>query len=336
MNLEEYRLVRRTQPDGRWLFPYYKDRYAVDLLSRFVGEGRPKGEVQASRFARLLQKPLIRKAFARSGDGILRRSCLDALWPANPECYRVTLNWWGDNDSDWRWDQVSRRGYSLVLQINFSERHDAAYRRWIERDGLRPFDYEDHPVARGDFHSLAWVRLDLDLGDGEALIEEVQSDWIRYAARAYEAVRRRGRLHGRAHRWWRRYLGRHEIDFDKVRLYYEQVLTPHLAIWSELALAIAISYIRDDLGIKNIWQHGPESGAWYKNIGGGKPPRSIYTSLPRSFCFEKVQEPPAFLARARTDKRFARSPGRMSMRRRKRWIAQRQPPSLDFWRLDLP
>ena len=336
MKLDDYSLVRRTQPDGRWLFPYYRSRYAVDLLSRYLGEEKPKKEVQASRFGRLLHKPEIRRAFAQVGNGVLRRSCLDALWPANPECYRVTLAHWGEDDSDWHWDQVSRRGYSLVLQINFSERHDACYRRWLGDREERPFDYRHHPVARGDFHTLAWVRLDLDLDDGEVLIEEIQSDWVRYAKRAYEACLAPSGTQVPVQRRWQHYLRKHGFDLDKVRRYYEQALVPHLGYWSELAMAVAIGFIRDDLGLRSVWCHSPESGAHYKHIGGSKPPRSIYTSLPRSFCFEPIDEPPAFLKRERRHARSAGSPGSMSRRRRKRWVARRDLPQVHFWHLMLP
>jgi hypothetical protein len=336
MNQDDLLLVRRTQPDGRWLFPYYRNHYAVDLLTRFLGEEKSKKEVQVSRFGRLLQKPEIRNAFSHAGDGVLRRSYLDALWPSNPECYRVTLAAWGDNDTDWHWDQVSRRGYSLVLQINFSERHDAAYRRWLGEGEVRPFDYSKHPVAQGDFHTLAWVRLDLDLEDGEVLIEEIQSDWIRYASRAYEASAAPKQAVAPGLAGWQRYLLRHGFDLAKIQRYYELALAPHLGHWSELAMSVAIKFVRDDLGIRSLWCHSPESGAHYKHIGGSKPPRSIYTSLPKGFCFEKIHEPPAFLKREQRNPRSARSPGSMSPRRRKRWVAGRNQPKLDFWHLELP
>lgn len=40
------------------------------------------------------------------------------------------------------------------------------------------FNYCGHPVSR-QRNTLAWARLDLDLNSATALIEEIQSDWIR-------------------------------------------------------------------------------------------------------------------------------------------------------------
>jgi hypothetical protein len=88
---------------------------------------------------------------------------------------------------------TSRRGFNLVLQLNFSSRHDEPYRKLVDPDDYRPFELGGHPVAKGALHTLAWSRLDIDLNTGEALIEEIQTDWIREALweRRY-AARERG------------------------------------------------------------------------------------------------------------------------------------------------
>ena len=48
-------------------------------------------------------------------------------------------------------------------------------------DVLEAFDDPFHPVASGGELTLAWSRIDLDLDRGEALVEEIQSDWVRDA-----------------------------------------------------------------------------------------------------------------------------------------------------------
>ena len=49
--------------------------------------------------------------------------------------------------------------------------------RGAERDD--PFYYSGHPGRAGQNATLAWARIDFDLGSGDALIEEIQSDRIR-------------------------------------------------------------------------------------------------------------------------------------------------------------
>ena len=68
-------------------------------------------------------------------------------------------------------------------------------------------------------------------------------------------------------------------------------------------LAATITFIRDELGIENIFYHTAHTGHKLKRIGGGKPPRSLYSQLPKRFCFGKVKTAPEFLMQ---DKYFRR------------------------------
>ena len=54
-------------------------------------------------------------------------------------------------------------------------------------------------------------------------------------------------------------------------------------------------FLLEELGIKTIFFHTYESGVRLKQIKHGAPPRSIYTDLPRTFCFRTTHNGPAFL-----------------------------------------
>ncbi|MBI1904855.1 MAG: hypothetical protein HYS20_01240 [Rhodocyclales bacterium] len=81
---------------------------------------------------------------------------------------------------------------------------------------------------------------------------------------------------------------------------------PHRALWDEAMLSAALFFIREQLGIARVWMHTPESGLLLKRIRHGAPPRSIYSTLPRRFCFEPTRELPAFLRRNKSISRQMR------------------------------
>ena len=87
-------------PRGRTLFYYFPDRYAVALLSRYLGEGRTLADVKASRFAKLLQRPALKPVIATKGDGKLTQDDLGACWAVQPECYLLTLGSWGPGNPE--------------------------------------------------------------------------------------------------------------------------------------------------------------------------------------------------------------------------------------------
>ncbi len=60
-------------PKGRTLFPYFKDRYALVLLSYFVDSGKPMHAIKQSRFRGLL-------ATGHVGRGGLERSARRCPW----------------------------------------------------------------------------------------------------------------------------------------------------------------------------------------------------------------------------------------------------------------
>jgi hypothetical protein len=291
MQREEVDEIIRCLPSGKTYFYYFPDRYAFLLLSYLVGGGMLTKEIKASAFAKLLSKPSVQSAIANVGGTMLSREVFDSRWPAQSECYLLSLGRWGSGDR--AHDQISRKGHNLVLQLNFSSKHNRPYEALIQPDESHPFEYRYHPIADHGYHTLAWCRLDLDLKAGEALIEEIQNDWLRYALRS-RAVAESGDesriVEFRGSR----------IPVDKVKRYVDHVLSPHLKIWDEAMLTAAIWFLREELGIKRVFYHTYESGAALKGIRGRLPPRSLYTTLPKKFCFVTTREKPSFLESQRT------------------------------------
>jgi hypothetical protein len=250
------------------------------------------GALKRSRFAPLLRKEPVRRALERAGGGQLGAGHVAGVWPARPEAYRLTLGTWGHR-KEWRqgWHQTSRPGFNLVLHLNFTARHDAELRRAFGRRvhfDLAPI----HPAARR-FNTLAWSRIDLCLDRGEALIEEVQSDWLKWARRDLRWLRSypAGKRRDRATRRWGE-----SVRPEDVERYLEDVLAPHARIWDEAMLAATLWMVRDLLGMKAVYLHTGFGGAVLKRCG--RAPYSIYEKLPRRFCFERTWEPPQFLVEA--------------------------------------
>lgn len=284
-------------PKDRSLFYYFKDRYALMLLSHFVGDGKTIREIRESRMARLLHKPLMKPIIQEAGHGWLNRSMLESFWPQKYECYRLTLGQWGVRSQCRRlYDQTSRCGVNLVLRLNFSGKHNRQYEHLIVPSDYHPFKCYSHPIERTRDHTLAWARIDMDFDQNEALIEEIQTDWIRFAVRAkavVEMVENGG-------------ISRHQAVPNYVRClrcepkalirYVSEILKPHIAVWDEAMLAASIWFLKEEIGIGNIFYHTYDSGARFKRISGQKPPKSLYTVLPRKFCFKETNAAPQFLA----------------------------------------
>jgi hypothetical protein len=81
-----------------------------------------------------------------------------------------------------------------------------------------------------------------------------------------------------------------------VQTYCQKVLKPYQRIWDEAMLSATIDFIHRQLGISNIYYHSYQSGAWLKSITSTLPPRSLYTDLPKRFCFTRTDQDPEFLA----------------------------------------
>lgn len=283
-------------PEGRTLFHYFKGEYAFNLLSYASQTRQSVADIKKSSYQRLLNQPEVKSVLAREGHGKLSPDLFKHIWNESSEDYVLTLDSWGDNH-DWG-NQLTRSGGNLVLQMNFSEKHNRAYQKLVKPEDEFVFNYDGHPVmAKGKRslfrNTLAWSRLDIDLDSGEVLIEEIQSDWVR-KVKACTRIIHRGRKPG--------LLKYCECSSESFMTYADNVFSPFVNVWPEAMLMATIKFIYTELGISNIYYHTFDTGAKMKNISG-KPPRSLYSDLPRKFCFELTAEDPYFL---KNDKSFKR------------------------------
>lgn len=288
-------------PQDRTLFYYFKDRYAPLLLSKVLSKVLSKAvannttvaEIKKSRFSPLLNKPVVKDLLSRLGGSVLSPNDLLFTWDSGGKHFLLTLGTWGADKCDYYY-QTSRRGYNLVLRLNFSNQHDQPFQKLINEQYW--FNTVYHPILkkgeRNYFReTLAWARIDVDFAYGEALIEEIQSDWVRRARRSYKYAKRKVDCHNSSN-------GKCSgMDWYKAVVhYYEKVFQPYADLWAEAMLAATIEFIVNELGIHRIYFHSYETGKAVKRC---RPPRSLYTEVPRKFCFQNINEAPVFLAEDR-------------------------------------
>ncbi|RIX43522.1 MAG: hypothetical protein D3M94_16360 [Rhodocyclales bacterium GT-UBC] len=282
----------------RTVYPYYRDRYSIGLLrhlSRYRQVATPLSvaSLKKSAYAPLLHKPRVKSALARLGHEPLDESFLSACdHDPDPLHFILTLSSWGsDRHAGWRHRQTSRPGMNLVLQLNFSREHDLRYRQLGCRNAL--FNYHGHPVSASS-NTLAWARIDLDLAGDCALIEEIQSDWVRSVAWLAGRVERKLAA-GQAANGTIAYRG-YAFPLALVQDYCRYILERYAPIWAEAMLWASIQFIREELGLRQVFYHSEAGGRALKGIRHSAPPRSLYTDLPRRFCFAPTQAMPPFLA----------------------------------------
>ena len=293
----DMRQVFARLPKSAMPFDYFKDRYALMLLRDALPGEVPIRTLRASRYARLLERPPVESLLRANGKGRLGPGDLDRIRPDRPVTYGLTVGQWGPKRRRY-WDrsryQMLRPGRNLVLQLNFSAPDVRDYRSLVRPKRIYLLQRVGHPVARRGHHTLAWARIDLDLTGREALIEEIQTDWVREARRVLAwPDYKRADMAGHRHR---------------IETYVEHVLRPHAVVWDEAMLAAAIEVLRSRLKIRRIFYYDFETGNRCKGIGpnGSKPPRSLYTELPRRFGFERTETVPAFLASEFSGRLWAR------------------------------
>lgn len=279
----------------RTLYHYYRDRYSIGLL-RHLSRQRPLSvaALKQSPYAPLLQKPRVKNALADMGSKQIDEFQLARHdYDADQNAFVLTLDTWGsERNSERRWKQTSRSGFNLVLQLNFCRRHDQAFQRLGCADSR--LNYLGHPVSR-QRHTLAWARLDLDWPSGTALIEEIQSDWVRRVAWLGERVANRLKSGKRLSDETSLYGVK--CSLQTLQEYCNYVLARYSPVWAEATLWAAIAFLREELGLHRIYYHSADSGRLLKGITGNQPPRSLYTDLPRKFCFAPTSEAPEFLLR---------------------------------------
>lgn len=291
---------------NRTLFHYYRDRYSIGLLRHAARTPITVTELKRTPFAALVQKPRVKSVLAQLGGTHLHETqiALHDYDPAQTPFVLTLATWGSENAQAGRYKQTSRRGYNLVLQLNFCKRHD----HHLQQLGAHAnaFNYVGHPTA-AQRNTLAWSRIDLDWASGTALIEEIQSDWIRrvswlvgYAerklARSADASQPTG------------YRGL-TCPLHTTLDYGRFVLDQYQPIWAEAMLWATLDFLRNELGLRCIYYHTMESGRVLKRIGGNLPPLSLYSDLPRKFCFDKSADAPAFIqAEAHAGKLLRKNP----------------------------
>ena len=276
--------VRACLPKGRTLFSYGKDWYAVELLKLALKGETSIADLKQSPFGRLFDKQQVRQWFGALGKNKVSRDDLDLLWPDSWESYRLRLDTYDG------WAQTSRRGHhawNLVLQLNLNETDARLMDEQFPERSRDPFEWACHPIHEGRHRTLAWARIDLDWASGEALIEEIQTDRLREVKSLLDYAR--ARKLERVEQWGVKLETSFLVD------YWERRLRHSRAVWAEAMVCAAIKFIVDELGLRRIFFHTPESGRTYKDYGYSEPPRSVYTDLPRRFCFQQVDEVPEFL-----------------------------------------
>lgn len=280
--------------DERKLFYYFKDRYALMLLSYLVDDKASISQLRNHRFAKLLKKPIINNILKNSGNGVLTQNAIASAWPGEYECYLLTLGKWGETTKGaWAYNQTSRPGMNLVLQLNFSSRHNRSYYQLISPGSDHPFEFSGHPISKGGARTLAWSRIDIDFDNDEALIEEIQNDWIRIAMRKRAIAKRITDRSDTNRQVCIKYLGCRPEPMLK---YFDENLAPHIPLWDEAILSATIRFLKKEIGIKKIFYHTFKAGCELKRIGYYKPPKSLYTQLPSRFCFQKTSQLPMMIS----------------------------------------
>jgi len=280
-------------PKERTVFRYFKGRYAFMLLDKIIGEGVAVSNIKKTSFSSLLDKPEVKQALALAGQGIIIPKILNSVWLGDTYNFILTTGIWGSNCH--RWNQTSRRGYNLVLRLNFSNQHDGIYNKMVKPEYESLLNPYGHPVLdvndRSYFReTLAWSRIDLDFQKNQALIEEVQNDWLREANDLLKDAKYNKQNKRELANWWGS-----NGNLDDIIRYCEEVLKPYHKFWDEAMLAATIDFIRRELGITNIYYHSEDTGYKLKGIRHNKPPRSLYSKLPRRFCFTKTDQAPDYL-----------------------------------------
>ncbi len=280
----------------RRVFRYFRDRYCFDLLAfemnRKQSSGMSVAELKVSNMSRYLQKPVVTQALKHCANGLLTKQDLQSFWSKDLLHFNISLDSWGESDRGW--DQTSRNGCNLVLQLNFDGKHDEQYRKSVKPDDdYGPFEFWGHPVKKGSRNTMSWVRMDIDFDTDEVLIEEIQNDWLRKASRALAEVKtnRAEKPSIKPRDVFCDILG----DFEGLEYYVETILEPYRKIWAEASMLAALRFIHDELGISTVYYHSFDTGKKLKAVCGA-PPRSMYTQLPKQFGFEETREAPALLA----------------------------------------
>jgi len=276
-------------------YPYFKDRYAFQVLAWALDpETTTVRELKAHpRWRGFMQRPAFQEFLRCSPKGVVDPPSLLAFRPQNARIFRfrLTLDSWGkEPGANNSYYQTSRSGWNLVLQLNFPVEHDQLFRRMCG-ECIYIFVSSAHPARVGKINTLAWARIDADLVNRIALIEEVQTDWLRDAATTVRHQREElKQLRGSFDQTWL------ETTISMLLWYSDHYLEPLSKLWDEAMLSAALWFLRDRAHLRTAYYHTWESGLWFKRMHEDDgPPRSLYTKLPRRFAFEPAERGPGFI-----------------------------------------
>ncbi len=294
-------------PKGRTHYRYFKGAYAPQLLSLSIDKEAPLRLLKQSRFKPLVEHPLVKPVVALSGNGKLDAESLYNIWQEPSLPFLLSVSRWG-GWKHWRWDQISRDGENLVLQLNLPLQHLQLFRRWIDTTGKDTINgpYNSHPVQKPRNNAryrdtLAWARIDVDFERNEALIEEIQSDGARYINSMAKRLRSC------------------PCSDCKKKLAYVKWFNRYSKIWPEAMLMATISFISKELGINRIYYHTDRSGWQVKHMSKKwRGPRSLYSDLPKKFAFKQTWAAPEFLLETKSYQQLIR-----------------KQPDIDFYQLSI-
>lgn len=282
-------------PNGKTHYRYFQGAYASRILSMMLPEQVELHKLKKTRFTRLLEHKSVKPIVSQCGDGVLDRQSLTSSWCEPSKPFLLSLSRWGANAGRY-WNQTSRSGENLVLQLNLPMQNLQHYQRWIDpsRQSTLNGIWSDHPVQTAvdepSFReTLAWSRIDLDFETNEALIEEVQSDATRKIIWMSKRYKRCGCL----------------SCLDKLK--YVKWFEPYIKLWSEALLCASIEFIRNELGIERVFIHTAKSGWKVKRMDKTwQAPRSLYSDLPKKFAFKQTYAAPEFLLQTRSYQKLIR------------------------------
>ena len=271
--------------DERMVYYYFKDKYCLFLLEQFIGEGKTINELKQSHLSQICTKPLIKQWLSGVGGKYIDILKIQELWPTDVESFSLSLDEWGGDCPSCQ--QTCRRGYNLVLQLNFTKSHDRFYEKIADSD-YEPFCFYSHPVHKGNRNTLAWSRIDISDDFSEALIEEIQTDWLREVESIYQDIQKNDDLD--------------EYEYHGIKprksLFesYVSSMQAFKKLWDEAMLTASLEFLVDKVGVKNVYYYDFETGCKLKHLNYGKPPKSLYTKLPKRFGFKKTSQAPDFIA----------------------------------------
>jgi hypothetical protein len=298
MNNEEIRYIKRciTTPIA---YQYSKDTAAKQLLAMSIDGATKIGAIKQSRLGYLLNRPGIKQCIAALGNGYLTPEHLKEDWTKETIVLSLTLSQWGILNAKKKhcaYYQVSRPQKSLVLQVNLGGEHDSFFYTYFKKKQDRAYFSHHLHAGHARKNSLGWIRIDLNLDDGEALIEELQTDWMKAVFEMHKALNSNVHSH---------YLVEHKPYASKV---YVDYMLKRYKKWDEMLLSAAVYFLKNELGLDTIWYHTFESGRFYKMMPDySLPPRSLYTKLPQKMGFEMATEIPKILQECKELQRMNRA-----------------------------